>query len=98
RVERTQPRFGIIDLGFHIADLSGDIDQLLIELAAVLPNRGNIGLQLLLLLRRALLLLARGFEFLLTLLDVRIGRGRRLRRGSRDLTHRWWKERAGESC
>lgn len=97
-VERTQPRFGIVDLAFDIADLSGDIDQLLIELAAILPDRGNIGLQFLLLLRRAFLLLARGLEFLLAFLDVRIGRRHRLRRRSRNLTRYRRKERAGKSC
>ena len=69
-VERPQPRFGVADSGFDAAHLGCDIDQLLIELAAVLSDRGDIGLQLLLQLGGLSLLLARGFQLLLALLDV----------------------------
>ena len=64
-----QPRFGIADPGFDDAHLGGDIDQALIELAAVLTDCRQIGLELLLQVRGALLLRAGGFEFLFALLD-----------------------------
>ena len=69
------------DPGLHAAHQGGDVDQLLIELGAILPDRGDVGLQLLLQLGRLALLLARGLEFLLALLDdIRGGGGRLLRR------------------
>ena len=68
-IERAQPRFGVADPGLDAAHLGGDVDQLLIELAAVLADRGDIGLELLLRFRGAFLLRAGGFEFLLALLD-----------------------------
>ena len=67
-----------------------DVDELLVEFAAVLTDHGDIGLQFLLQLGGALLLVARGLEFLLALLD-RIGRsGLQRRRGlrRRRLRHR----------
>ena len=73
-IERPQPRLGIADLGLDAAHLRGDVDQLLIELAAVLSDRRDIGLEFLLRVGGVLLLGARGFEFLLALLD---GIGRR---------------------
>ena len=73
-IERTQPRFGVADPGLDAAHLGGDVDQLLIELAAVLADRRDIGLQLLLRFGGALLLRAGGFQFLLALLDG-VGRG-----------------------
>ena len=80
-VERAQPRFGVADLGLDAAHLGGDVDQLLIELAAVLSDRRDVGLELLLHFGGALLLRAGGFEFLLALLDgVGRGGGRGLRR------------------
>ena len=83
-VERAQPRLGLADPGLDAAHLGGDVDQLLIELGAVLPDRGDIGLQLLLQLGRLALLLARGLEFLLALLDgIGGGGGRLLRRRGR---------------
>ena len=74
RVERAQPRFGVADAGLDAAHLGCDIDQLLIELAAVLADRGDIGLQLGLQFGGALLLRAGGLELLLALLDG-VGRG-----------------------
>ena len=74
RIERAQPRFGVADLGLDAAHLGGDVDQLLIELAAILTDRRDIGLELLLGFRRAFLLRAGGLEFLLALLDG-VGRG-----------------------
>ena len=56
RIERPQPRLGIADLGLDAAHLGGDVDQLLIELAAVLSDRRDVGLQLFLGFGRALLL------------------------------------------
>ena len=73
-VERAQPRLGIADPGLDAAHLGGDVDQLLIELAAILPDRRDIGLQFLLQLGGLSLLLAGGLEFLLALLDG-VGRG-----------------------
>ena len=73
-VERTQPRFGFADPGLDAAHLGCDVDQLLVELAAVLADRGDIGLQFLLQFGCVLLLRAGGLEFLLALLD---GVGRR---------------------
>jgi hypothetical protein len=82
------PRLGIGDPGLDAAHLAGNVDQLLVELAAVLADRGDVGLQLLLQLGRLALLLARGLELLLALLDGVVGGGRgrggllrRLRRG-----------------
>ena len=68
-IERAQPRLGIADPGLDAAHLGCDVDQLLIELAAVLTDRGDLGLQFGLRFRGALLLRAGGFEFLLALLD-----------------------------
>jgi hypothetical protein len=72
---------------------------LLIELAAVLADRGHIGLQLFLQLGRLLLLLAHGLELLLALLDGlgRGGRGRLLlrRRGLRDRRSERHRDKAG---
>ena len=68
-IERAQPRFGVADPGLDAAHLGGDVDQLRIELAAVLADRRDIGLEFLLQFGRALLLRAGGFEFLLALLD-----------------------------
>ncbi|MGY3078317.1 hypothetical protein ACVWZZ_004725 [Bradyrhizobium sp. LM6.10] len=60
--------------------MAGGVDQLLIELGAVLAERGDLGLELGLRFLRALLACAGGLELLLALLD-RIGRdGRSLRR------------------
>jgi hypothetical protein len=67
--ERTQPCFGVVDAGLDVAHLACDVDQLLIELAAVLADCGDVGLQLLLQLGCLLLLLARGLELLLALFD-----------------------------
>ncbi|MEY9281844.1 hypothetical protein ABIA03_003036 [Bradyrhizobium yuanmingense] len=74
-VQRSQPRFGLVDLGFHGAHIGGGVDQLLIELGAVLAERGDLGLQLGLRFFRASLPRARGLQLLLALLD-RIGRDR----------------------
>ena len=80
-VERAQPALGLADPDLHAAHQGGDLDQLLIELGAVLPDRGDVGLQLLLQFGRLALLLARGLEFLLALLDdIGRGGGRLLRR------------------
>ena len=68
-IERAQARFGVADPGLDGAYLRGDVDQLLIELAAVLSDRGNIGLELYLRVRRALLLGTGSLEFLLALLE-----------------------------
>ena len=76
-IERTQPRFGVVDPRLDAAHLGCDVDQLLVELAAVLADRGDIGFQFLLKLGCFFLLLAGGLEFLLALLD---GVGRRGRR------------------
>ena len=72
-IERPQPRLGVVDLGLDAAHLGGDVDQLLIEFAAILPDRRDVGLELLLGFGGALLLGAGGFQFLLALLD-RVGR------------------------
>src|SRR5713101_2711856 len=69
RVERAQPRFGVAYPGLDAAHLSGDVDQPLIELAVILTDRCEIGLELHLQFRGALLLRAGGFEFLLALFD-----------------------------
>ena len=100
-IERAQPRFGVADPGLDAAHLGGDVDQLLIELAAILADRGDVGLELRLQFRRALLLRARGFEFLLALLDG-IGRsGVGLRRRRRDLggrrRQRWMPAKPADS-
>ena len=58
-VERAQPRFGVADPGLDAAHLGGDVDQLLVELAAVLSDRGDIGLQLLPAVRRRFFCCAR---------------------------------------
>ena len=80
-VERAQPRFGFVDLGLDGPHIGCGIDQLLIELGAVLAERGDLGLELGLRFLGALLPRAGGLELLLALLD-RIGRGgRRLWRG-----------------
>jgi len=68
-IERAQPCFGVADPGLDAADLGCDVDQLLIELAAVLTNRRDLGLQLRLRFRCAFLLRPGSFEFLLALLD-----------------------------
>ena len=68
-VERAQPRFGVADPGFDAAHLGGDVDQLRVELAAILSDRSDIGLELRLQFRGAFLLRAGGLEFLLALLD-----------------------------
>ena len=77
-VERPQPRLGVADAGFDAAHLGCDIDQLRIELAAVLADRGDVGFQLLLQLGGFFLLLAGGFQLLLALLDGVGGGGGRL--------------------
>ena len=59
RIERAQPRFGVADAGLDGAHLGGDVDQLLIELAAVLADRGDLGLELLPAASAALFLLLR---------------------------------------
>ena len=85
-VQRAQTGLGLADAGLDGADLGGDVDQLLVELGAVLPDRRDIGLQFLLQFGRLALLLARGLQFLLTLLDGIGGAGCRLlcgRRGQR---------------
>ena len=51
-IERAQPRFGVADPGLDAAHLGGDVDQLRIELAAVLADRRDIGLEFLLAARR----------------------------------------------
>ena len=76
-IERTQPRFGVGDPRLDAAHLGRDVDQLLVELAAVLAERRDIGFQFLLKLGCFSLLLAGGLKFLLALLD---GVGRRGRR------------------
>ena len=68
-VERAKPGFRVADSGFDGSNLGGDVDQLRIELAAVLTDRRDLGLELLLKFSRALLLCARRFQLLLPLLD-----------------------------
>jgi hypothetical protein len=89
-VERTQPQFGIADIGFDGAYFRGGIDQLLVELAAVLSDRRDFGLQPLLQFGRALLLDPCRLQLLFALLD-RIGRNRGWRRGLRE-------HRRGKTC
>src|ERR1700712_3634937 len=81
--------FGVADSGLDAAYPRCDIYQLGIELAPILPNRGDVRLQLLLQFGRALLLCARIFELLLVTLDLfgREFRGRLCGR-SRDLAMR----------
>jgi len=69
RIERTKPRFGVANPGFDGSNLRGDIDQLGIELAAILTDRCDLGLELLLKFGGVPLLLTGSVEFLLTLLD-----------------------------
>ena len=66
---------GLADAGLDAAHLGGDVDQLLVELGAVLSDRRDIGLQFLLQFGRLALLLARGLQFLLALLDGIGGNG-----------------------
>ena len=47
-IQRAQPRFGVAYPGLDPAHLGGNVDQLLVELAAVLTDRGDIGFELLL--------------------------------------------------
>src|SRR6185312_7094280 len=75
-IERAQSRFRICDAAFDVAHAGGNVDELLIELASVLADRGDIGLELRLLVGAALLLLPSSLELLLALLQ-RVGRGRR---------------------
>jgi hypothetical protein len=63
-IERTQPRFGVANPGLDAAHPGGDVDQLRIELAAVLADRGDIGLEFGLLVRGIFLLRAGGLELL----------------------------------
>ena len=97
-VERAQPRFGIADPGLDAAHLGGDVDQLLIEFAAILSDRSDIGRQLLLQFGGTFLLRAGGLEFLLALLDGVRRDGRRLRRRFGDLGRRGRKAHAGKAC
>ena len=97
-VERAQPRLGLADPGLHAAHQGGDVDQLLIELGAILPDRGDVGLQLLLQLGGLALLLARGLEFLLALLDDVGGGGGRLLRRRGLLRGRRRKRDSREAC
>ena len=60
-IERAQPRFGVADAGLGRAHLARDIDQLRVELAAVLADRGYLGLQLRLRVGGGFLCGARGF-------------------------------------
>jgi len=72
-VERLEPVFGLSDRGFHVAHAGGRVDQLLIELAPVVPDRFDLALEAGLVLDRLFLLGADGCEFLLALLErVRI--------------------------
>ena len=90
-VERRQPRFGLVDLGLDGADIGGGVDQLLIELGAVLAERGDLGLELgLQLPRRSSAARARGLQLLLALLDGvgRDGRGLWRRRSPSELCAR----------
>ena len=87
-VQRAQARLGLADAGLDGAHLGGDVDQLLVELGAVLSDRRNVGLQFLLQFGRLPLLLARGLQFLLALLDGIGGNGRRLLCGRRGLRQR----------
>ena len=68
-IERAQPCFGVTDPGLDAADLGCDVDQLLIELAAVLTDRRDIGFQFRLGFRCTFLLRPGSFKFLLALLD-----------------------------
>src|SRR6185312_16275618 len=67
-----QPAFSLGDAALDVAYLRRDVDQLLIELAAVLTDGGDHGLELGLRVGRVLLLGSCRFQFLLTLLQ-RIG-------------------------
>ena len=97
-VERAQPRFGVADLGLDAAHLGGNVDELLVELAAVLSDRCDVRLELFLQFRGVLLLRASGFEFLLALLDgVGRGGGRGLRRLAHNLRDRGQRAHAGET-
>ncbi len=69
-----RPGFGVADPGFDAAHLGGDVDQLLVQLAAILADRGDFGFEPFLGVGRALLLGAGGLEFLLALPDD-VGRG-----------------------
>ncbi len=97
-VERAQPGFGVADLGLDAAHLGGNVDELLVELAAVLSDRRDVGLELFLQFRGVLLLRAGGFEFLLALLDgVGRGGGRGLRRLAHNLRGRGQQAHAGKA-
>ena len=68
-IERAKPRLGVVDAALDAAHPRGNVDQLRIELAAILADRRDLGLELVLQLRRGLLLRAGGLELLLALLD-----------------------------
>ena len=78
---------GLADAGLDAAHLGGDVDQLLVELGAVLTDRRDIGLQFLLQFGRLGCCAAR-LQFLLALLDGIGGNGRRLLRGGGGLRYR----------
>lgn len=68
-VQVLQPCLGLVDLGLDRAHIGGGIDQLLIELRAILAKGGDLGLELGLSLLGTFLLRAGGFQLLLALLD-----------------------------
>ena len=68
-VERAKPRFRVANSGFDGSNLRGHVDQLRVQLAAVLTDRRNRGLELLLKFTRTLLLRPCRLQFLFTLLD-----------------------------
>ena len=86
-VEGAQPLLGLADTSLDGAHARGDIDQLTIELVAVLADRGDLGLELDLGLDRIALPVARLLELLLVLLDDVLDR-RGLRRSHRPAASR----------
>src|SRR5438445_17821 len=68
-VEGTNASLGCANLGLDAAHATGGVDQLLVELRAILAERGNFALQLFLGLGGALLLRAHRVELLLALLE-----------------------------
>jgi hypothetical protein len=81
RIKRTKPRLDVGDPIFDDPHLSGDVNQLCIELAAILADCRDFGFELLLEFGSIFLPRAGCFELLLALFDGIRQSGRRLRRG-----------------
>ena len=98
-VERRETRLRLRDPLFHGGDARGGVDDLLVELAAIVADELDLALELCLFLQRLALLGAQRLELLVALLEAveadrrpgwrsAVGRGARLRRRRR------WREGA----